>query len=221
MKQWDSSRAKQGIIILASILALAIGVVWYSYLNANIAGAPKNGQLSVVLGSNKKAPKMIVYTDILCERCQEYHDKTLKKVKENFVDKGKLQLDIRPIAIVSERSSNLTELALCADDQGAFLPAMEYMYKDLYSEESTNAEKQAATFFKRHSFKEIAKHLSINEKELADCKTERRYDEKIAKADQKAQESEVYSAPTTFIEGNEPIRGYAQYRYISSLLEVL
>ena len=222
MKTWiQTNKRLSSVIAVGVILALVVGLALYQQSHTTVGQAPKDAAVSIVLGENSQAPTMVVYTDILCDRCKEYHEQTLRKLVNEYVMKDKLQLDIRPIAIVSERSSNLTELALCANDQGAFMPAMDYLYEELYKDEDTSAELQASKFFKEHSFAEIAKKLSVDEKQLADCKTERRYDEQIAEADRQAGAAGVYSTPTTYIEGIEPIRGHSQYSYISTLIDTL
>lgn len=222
MKNWLTQQSTQRIgLFIVLVLGIIGAGVWYFLSEDNVAGAPAKAPLSAVIGDNTNAPKMVVYTDVLCDKCKEYHEKTLKKVIAEYANKGKLQLDIRPIAIVSERSSNITELTMCAHDQEAFLPALDYINNDLYNDASVSAEKQAATFFKRHSFSKIASALNVDEAQLASCKTERRYDETIAEADRQAAQAGVASTPMTFIKSSEPVRGFAQYSYIRSLIEMM
>ena len=167
MKKWLMQQSKRNIAVLITLALFIIGAgVWYFLKEDSVAGAPAKAPLSATVGNNTNAPKMIVYTDALCDKCKEYHEKTLKKVIDEYVNPGKLRLEIRPIAIISERSSNITELAMCANDQGAFLPALEYIYNDLYSDVSVSAEKQAATFFKRHSFPKLASAINVDETQL-------------------------------------------------------
>lgn len=207
------------ILAILGVLAVLVGFYFYQQSSQKVGDAPANAVLSVVLGENSKAPKMVVYTDLLCDRCHEYHNDTLSKLKKDYVDQGKLQLEIRPVAIVSERSASLTELVMCTNEQQAFWPGLNYIYNALYTDEKKTAEQKAGTFFDDHSFKAIADKLSINEKKLANCKNERTYDEKIAKADKDAGEADIYSTPTTFIKDTEPVRGYARYDFIRSLVD--
>lgn len=201
--------------IVATIL-LCSAAYWYFVARTDTNKAPSQAALQVTIGEKTDTPRVVVYTDPLCATCKQYHKETLTRLAQDAKD-DKLQLEIRPVAIISERSARLTEALMCANDQGAYMQSADLVYEKVYRDNGKSSEINAGNFTKELLPNELAKQLSIDETKFVNCMQERTYDERIAKADKQAYEGDVYSTPTTFIDGVEPIRGFAQYDYIKGL----
>ncbi len=213
-------------VILATIAVMILGVIGVvTYFNTlkqeqEKTRLPESAALSVILGERTAPKKMVVYTDPVCDKCAEYHQDTLEQVYDNYVATGKLQLEIRPLSIVTEQSASFTELLMCGDEQGKYWQMSDFVYRALTRKNNQTLEVNSLTFFVDFPTTEIAKIVEIDESKLASCLQDTRYDERITQADQAAYKANVYSTPTTFIGGREePVRGLAIYPFIESLIK--
>lgn len=212
---------KTVLIGIGLLIIVAIGTLVFQQLRtekAESVKAPEKAPLSVTFGESLTEPRVIVYTDPVCDRCAAYHEDVVKPLYEEYVKKGKVQLEIRPLGIVSADSAKLNELIMCSHQQGKFLKASKYVYDTIHG--GSDAAQAAATFFSIHSNKDIAKAIDIDSKELENCLDDKLYDTKMSQADAQAYAAEIYSAPTTLVGKSEPVRGYSTYSFIKSLIEV-
>lgn len=201
---------------IVAIILIVSAAYWYFVMRTDTNQAPSQAALQVNIGDAADTPRVVVYTDPLCESCKQYHQETITQLEKDAKN-ANVQLEIRPVAIISERSARLTEALMCAHDQGAYMQSADLIYETIYRDNGKSSEINAGNFTKELPPDEMAKKLSINEASFVTCMEERTYDERIAKADEQAYASDVYSTPTTFIDGIEPIRGFAQYEYIKGL----
>ncbi len=74
------------------------------------------------LGKNPDAKFAIVeFTDYECPYCARYHNKTWGKIKENYVDNGKMQYFVRDFPLSFHRKARGAAIAAgCADVQGDY-----------------------------------------------------------------------------------------------------
>lgn len=203
------------------LIAVTVGTLVFHHFRtqqAESATIPSKSPLSVVLGSKNASARVIVYTDPVCDRCAAYHEDVVMPLYKNYVKKGTLQLEMRPIGIVSEDSAKLNELIMCSNEQGKYLAASKYVFDSVHR--GSDPAQAAATFFSVHSTKDIARALDIDAKKLSSCVDDNRYDAKMSQADAQSYAANVYSAPTTIVGDSSPIRGYSTYSYIKSLVDL-
>lgn len=217
---WDKKELQKRHIIIGAAILLVAAIVgyWYVTSRADTHSAPAQAALSVMIGSNADAPRVVVYTDPLCKTCKNYHEETLTSLAKD-ARSGDLQLEIRPLAIISERSARLTEALMCASDQDAYTASADFIYDTVYRDNGKSSEVNASNFTKENPHKEVAKKLNIDAKQYTHCMEDRTYDKPIAEANEQAYENDVYSTPTTFVNNHDPVRGYARYDYIKGLSE--
>ena len=218
-------RQERVIVVAAVLMILAfIAVFTYRSYSAQLQSTtqlPDKAPLSVVLGDKSASKKVVVYIDPVCDKCAEYHEETLKPLYENYVKTKKIQLEIRPLSIVTEQSASLTKLEMCGNEQGKFWDTTNFVYGAVGRKNNKTLEANSLTVFRDFPPAEIAKIVGLDESLLTSCLQDTRYDDKIKVADTQAYAANVYSTPTTFVgEGREPVRGYAIYDYIKSLVDV-
>ncbi|HCH33982.1 MAG: hypothetical protein UY35_C0001G0063 [Candidatus Saccharibacteria bacterium GW2011_GWC2_48_9] len=212
------------ILAVAGIVILAV-IATVTYFNVikqeqEKTKLPDTAALSVKLGSNDAPQKMVVYTDPVCDKCAEYHEETLKQVYDNYVKTDALQLEIRPLSIVTEQSASLTELLMCGNEQNKYWQTTDFVYDALTRKNNQTMQINAATFFIDFPAAEISEIVGLDETQLSSCLDANRYQEKITQADQAAYSVNVYSTPTTFIGDREPIRGMSIYPFVESLIKI-
>lgn len=71
---------------------------WILPFSAQALGI-KGGRAQIILG-NKKAPVTVyMYSALTCGHCAVFHEETLPKIKDEYIDKGKIRLIMRPFPI--------------------------------------------------------------------------------------------------------------------------
>lgn len=207
-----------GVLIVCIIAAFAFGQ--YRQQQQAAETVPSSAPLSIHLGDNKNDDTVVVYTDPVCDKCAAYHEDVIVPLYDQYIKEDKVNLEIRPIGIVSEHSAPLNQLIMCSSEQGAYMSTMSYISQGLVNEEGAHSEAQAASFFRDHDVKDIAGNTNMDEAALEQCLDDTRYDNKMTRADTEAYAANVYSTPTTFIGDSEPIRGYSSLSFITQLIDI-
>lgn len=211
------------IVIGAVIIIIAVisTLVYRSHLRsaATEVKLPPKAALSVTIGDKSVKPTMTVYTDPVCDRCAQFHDETLKKVHDEYVKPKKIKLEIRPLSIVSEYSAPLVRLMMCGNEQGKFWETSEFTYDAVGRKNGRALEANAAAFFTDFSAQRIAETVKLDSGKLTSCLSDTKYDALIKQADTQAYGAGIYSTPTTFIDKQPPVRGFAMYPYIQGMLD--
>lgn len=222
-----SVELRQKKVILAAIavalLSIVAVIVYRQYQQAHpTTTLPAQAALSVVLGKDTAPQKVVVYTDPACDKCAAYHRDTLTPLYKDYVETGKLKLEIRPIGIVTEQSALLNTLLMCANEQGQFWKMSDFVFTTVSRNNGKNVASNAATFFQDYAPSRLAVGGNVNESRLTDCLKSTRYNDQLKRADAQAYAANIYSAPTTFVgDRRDPVRGYAIYEYIKNLIDIL
>lgn len=210
------------VIVLLCVLAV-VGVMVLRHMQAQRATEtklPTNAPLSIKLGDQNAKLKVVIYTDPVCDKCADYHNETIKPLYEDYVKKDKVELDIRPVSIVTEQSAPLTELLMCSNEQHKYMATADFMYRELTRQNGKVMTVNAATFFQDYPMIQIARATDMEESKLTSCVRDDRYTDRIKQADTQAYAANIYSTPTTFVGTQDPVRGYAIYDYVKSLIDI-
>ena len=216
---------QESVIIFSVVLIIAavLGVFAYRGFQQNQetdTKVPESAPLSMAFGDESIKDKVVVYTDPVCDKCAAYHEETVKPLYEEYVKNDKIQLEIRPLSIVTEQSAPLVELLMCSNEQGKFWQTSDFMYEALERNNNRTIQVNAAAFFNDFSASRIAVGSGLDENKLSSCLRDNRYDERIKRADTQAYAANIYSTPTTFVGTEDPVRGYAIYEYVKSLVDI-
>jgi protein-disulfide isomerase len=64
---------------------------------------------------------MVEFTDYECPFCRQFETGTLREIRKNFIDTGKLRLIVRSMPLPMRKHAIIAaQAALCAGDQGQF-----------------------------------------------------------------------------------------------------
>ena len=207
------------IIIVLIALVTGASFIYKDWKKAQENKAPSKALFSAKFGDAFK-PKIIVYSDFLCNKCHDYNNNVIKNLKKDYVDTHKARLEIRPLTIIDENSIPLTELAMCANEQNKFLPAWDYISDQINRDNDKSLKYNANHFFDDYKIKDVSNKIGTKYDQLNNCYKERKYDDKVRDNDQIAYDHNINSVPILFMSKLEqPIRGAVNYGFIKSSLD--
>ena len=71
------------------------------------------------LGDNDAPVKIIEYRSLTCSHCADFSNDTFAEIKENYIDKGKVNFEMRPFAL-NAIDLNAFKLLHCVDENDFF-----------------------------------------------------------------------------------------------------
>jgi len=110
-----------------------------------------------MLGDSGATVGIVEFTDYQCPFCQRFHSKTFPKLKETYIDSGKIKFISRDFPLGNHAEANQAAVATrCAEKQGAFWEMREELF--------VNQDKLS-----NNLFKESAKKLHLNMESFSGC----------------------------------------------------
>jgi len=139
---------------------------------------PKITQISSInrpsLG-NKDAPVTIVeISDYQCPFCKRFVDSTMKDLKKDFVDTGKVRIVFKDLPLpFHTKAKQAAQAAHCAGDQGKYWEMHDQLFANITKYDETNFVKHANQLkLDTKTFKTCLtskRHLNAIEKDIADA----------------------------------------------------
>lgn len=110
-----------------------------------------------ILGNSGATVGIVEFTDYQCPFCQRFHSKTFPKLKEIYIDSGKVKFFSRDFPLGNHAEANQAAVATrCAGKQGAFWEMRDelFVYQDKLS---------------ANLYEESAKNLHLNMESFSGC----------------------------------------------------
>lgn len=84
------------------------------------------------LGKADAPVTMVEFSDFQCPFCKQYHDTTFQKIKQTYIDTGKVKYVFKdfPLSQIHPRAQASSEAAQCAYDQGKFWEYGDILFKN-------------------------------------------------------------------------------------------
>lgn len=84
------------------------------------------------LGGDKASVAIVEFSDYQCPFCKRHHDQTFSKIKEAYIDSGKVRYEFRdyPLVSIHPQARPGSIAARCAARQGAFWPMHDELFKN-------------------------------------------------------------------------------------------
>lgn len=110
-----------------------------------------------ILGKDDAKVAIIEFSDFQCPYCNRHNKQTLPKLKEQYMDSGKVKYVMRDFPLGFHRQAKIAAIAAnCAGEQGKYWPMHDKLFE--------NARK-----LKRELFVELAKGLKLDDKKYVSC----------------------------------------------------
>jgi protein-disulfide isomerase len=200
----QKERQHQRTRLLWFLAGLAIvGVMAFTLWPKNPAAAPSApisstsllGEISLDKSTGEeKAPVIVVeYGDFQCPACQYFFQTSVKQLKDEYVQSGKVRFVFRQYAFLGDESQWAAEASECANEQGRF---WDY-YDKLYQEQNG----ENVGIFSKDNLKKFAVDLKLDTAGFNQCLDAGRYTEKVKQETQEGQQAGVRGTPSVFVNG--------------------
>ena len=146
---------------------------------------------------DEDAPVTIVeFTEYQCPYCKRYVDETFVKIKENYIDTGKVKYVIRDFPLpFHANAQKASEAVNCAGDQGKYWEFHNKLFEGQEEWSEKGNDDAIATF------KDYAKDLGLETVEFGKCLDEDVYKDEIDQDVVDGQNYGVSGTPSFFING--------------------
>lgn len=219
------------VSILAAAILIAGALVYNAGLrrggdfpetdSAETAGAPPTADDDIILGDANAKVLLVEFGDYQCPFCGRFYKETEGKLREEYIETGKMKMVYRDLAFLGEESIKAAEAAQCAADQGKYWPYHDYLFAylwDNYFALNKNGENVGA--FSDDNLKKFAEELTLDTKGFNQCFDSRKYKAEVEKdiADAKVSLGGQLSTPTVFI-NDRLVRGALPYESFKKIID--
>lgn len=158
-----------------------------------------------ILGDANAVVTIVEFSDYQCEFCRIFWKNTFPRLKQEYIDTGKVRLVFRdfPQSIHPE-AMRAAMAAECASDQGKY---WEYHDK-VFSEQDRRGKEREVVRFKADDLKKWAAEIGLEATEFNQCLDSRKHRKEVD-ADRKAgEDAGVKGTPVFFINGRPLVGAY-------------
>lgn len=212
-----------GIASLLLIYAAGVGViVWSNFYNANrvIATITKPAGDEVVdvplepdekfIGDKNAPVTLVEFADYQCPFCGEFYKDVFPKLKEKYIDTGKVKFYFQDFAFLGEESNFAAEAVRCAEAQGKYWEFHNYLY------EHQDGENKGT--FSMENLKKFGTTLGLTATDFNSCVDSRVNKALVESETYVGQRLKVQATPTVFINGKR-VEGSAPFEYYAEMIE--
>lgn len=197
-----------------------VGVIAFIFWPKDQTTAPTTPSSSTLLPvevsldkstGEENAPVVVVeYGDFQCPACQYFFQTSVKQLKAEYVETGKVRFVFRHFAFLGDESQWAAEASECANEQGRF---WDY-YDKLYEEQNG----ENVGIFSKDNLKQFAVDLELDATGFNQCLDSGRYAEKVKQETLEGQQAGVRGTPSVFVNG-QYIENGGNYQVLKSVLD--
>ena len=206
---------RRSLLIGGASATLALGLSVPAFAQSKINEVPidklmaKDGLKELSLGNKDAKVTIVEYASMSCPACANFHKTTYPKLKEKYVDTGKVRFIMREFPL-NDLAAAGAMLARCADTPDKSIALIDVLFEQQRAWVSNNALAELTRISKQAGFTQDRFDKCLNDNELLDKLTKRRQ-----RADK---EFGVDATPSFFINGKRfRVRNFS----ISAFDEVL
>ncbi len=144
-----------------------------------------------ILGNPDAKLTLVIYEDFQCPFCGRFFKDSEQSIRENYVNKGLVQIVYRDYAFLGPESVKSAEAARCAGDQGKFWEYHDYLFTH------QNGENQGG--FADPNLKSFAGTLGLDTKTFNQCLDGGKYAKAVSDSTTEGGNDGVRGTPKGFI----------------------
>ncbi len=196
------------------IVAIIIAAITFIYLNdSNIFKKDQKAkveifehELDIVYGADSADLTIFLFSNYSCSFCRKFFAFVYPKLKEEYIDKGKVKLVVKPVDLTNnENVINSLKIAVCINEYGKFEKLNRLLLfepKVVYTEEFSN----------------LIDEFIEKDEYVAECMLGGESDEYIIENILNFKALKLTGTPT-FIMNNKIYKGYSEYENFRKLIE--
>jgi protein-disulfide isomerase len=163
-------------------------------------------ELDIVYGKDSVDLTIFLFSNYSCSFCRKFFAYTYPKLKEEYIDKGKVKLVVKPVDLTNnENVKNSLKIAVCINEYGKFEKLNRLLLfepKVIYTEE----------------FSDLIEEFIEKDEFVAECMLGGEADEYIIENILNFKALNLTGTPT-FIINNKIYKGYSDYKNFKKLVE--
>jgi len=191
------------IIIIAAFALVVVGIIVISQLPKNNASAevviptlvakPQESGLSI--GDPNAPVKVIEFADFQCIACYQYYGQMEPTIIQTYVATGEVYYTFSPFVIFDQNSesTDATEAAYCANDQGKFWAYHDTLFANYLGEYKGS--------YTPARLKAMAEGLGLDMTAFNSCYDSKKYDQQIQSDGAFARTTGVTGTPSFLVNG--------------------
>lgn len=228
------SNKKNQIIMLAIFVVIALFLVlvfifWPKKTSVSnqsrpneVVAQPDNTKApfppKLIIGDPNAKISIVQYADFKCPLCGKFYREIEPQIKKDYVDTGMVNIEYRPLPIISKDSTVAALGAYCSNEQNKFElyhnAVFDFIYKDHYSK---SLKSEFADIFTLEKLTQIATEQGLDSTAFNSCMTSNKYSSAIEASEASAKKDGATSTPT-FIIGTQKIAGTQPYSIYKTLI---
>ena len=152
---------------------------------------------SPIMGNPNASITILEWGDYQCTFCYKFHQNTLDKIKEDFIQTGKVKLVFKDFPLNGPDSLLAAEASFCAQDQGKYWQYHDELYKNWGGERTG--------WVTRESLDNFASTINLNLEDFNKCLDEQKYQNKVKIMHKFGKEIGIDATPSFLVFNDEKI----------------
>ena len=168
----------------------------------------------IVLGSDQAEVKIKIFSSLTCPHCANFHTQIIPKIKEEYVDKGKVQLIFIDFPL-DQMAFNASKILHCLDKKE------QINFLDTIYETQAKWTVGSSLDDINKNLKRIVKNLGISSFNLEECLIDEAISDKILNGRIDANQKYAINSTPTIVINEKKLEGSASFKNIKKKIEKL
>ena len=195
------------IFFLIKIFIISLVVFLKAYADEN-----KIDKNAVSIGSQEAIVKIKIFSSLTCPHCANFHMNVLPKIKENYLESGKVQLIFIDFPL-DQAAFNASKLLHCLDKRKR-INFLDIAYKD---QEKWTSGSNLEDINK--NLKKIVKKLGISSEKFEKCIIDEEISDKILNGRIEANKKYSINSTPTIVINEKKLEGSTSFKNIKKRIE--
>ena len=150
-----------------------------------------------IIGDINAKITILEFGDYQCTFCYKFHQQTLEKIKESYIDTGKVNYTYKDFPLNGLDSILAAEASFCADDQGK--------YWEYHNTIFNNWAGERTGWITNNSLLDFAEQNNLDLNEFTECVNSHKYTQKVIENQNFAESIGINATPSFLIFNDEKL----------------
>lgn len=175
----------------------------------------------LIIGNPDAKVSIFEYADFKCPECGKYHQGAGKKIRQEYVNTGKVKIIFRPYPVFAEDGAKLLAASYCAQEQGKFTTYHDTFFEYMWTEhfQYGNYQKAIDPVLIGDTLDQLFRKIGIDKTAYDACFVSEKYKAAYDADLWVSGDDEVQGTPTFIINGQKVV-GPQDYSVFKTLLDI-